>query len=210
MSAVAPGRTIIATARLACAAVGLSVTVAACGGGAPGSGQGGASSAPGSTGFGWFRAASPPSAWNRLGLPGQRAVLAYPPSLHRMESDPGSVTAGLTAAGDRVLVYLNATPKQGDETLRDWPGFRVAHLREEGQTAIHTDAVSRPLRFDGGDGRCVIDDYRTKAHDNHYREIACFVRAAHGGSVLVAATPSAMWARYGGLLERAVSAYRAG
>jgi hypothetical protein len=200
----------IATAWFACAAVGVSVTVAACGGGGTADSSQGASPAPVSARFGWFRAGSPPAAWHRLDLPGQRAVLAYPPSLQRMESDPGSVTAGLTSAGERVLVYLNATPKQGDETLRDWPGFRVAHLREEGQTAIHTDAVSRPLRFTGGNGRCVIDDYRTKEHNNYYREIACFIRTVHGGSVLVAATPSTMWAKYAGLLERAVSTYRAG
>jgi len=197
-------------AAVACLVMGLSATVAACGSGAaPGSGQG-ASPAPGAAGFGWFRAASPPATWHRAELPGGQAVLAYPAPMHRMESDPGAVTAGLTSPRGQVLVYLNATPRQGDETLRDWPGFRVSHLRDEGQTAVHTDAVSQPLRFAGGNGRCVIDDYRTKEHHNHYREIACFIRTAHGGSVLVAASPNAMWAKYAGLLERAVSAYHAG
>jgi hypothetical protein len=195
---------------VACLVMGLLVAVAACGGrAAAGSGQG-ASAAPAAAGFGWFRAAAPPGAWHRLELSGQQAVLAYPPSLHRMASDPGAVTAGLSSAAGRVLVYLNATPRQGDETVRNWPGFRASHLREEGQAAVRIDAVSRPLRFTGGNGRCVMDDYRTKAHNNHYREIACFVQAARGASVIVAAAPSPMWGTYAGLLERAVSSYRAG
>jgi hypothetical protein len=160
--------------------------------------------------FHWFTAAAAPGSWARVSVPGQPAVLSYPHALHAMRSDPGAVSAGLTSATGTVLVYLNVTPRQGHETLRDWPVFRVSHLREEGQRAVHIDATSGRLMFRGGRGRCVIDDYTTKIDANHYREIACFVRAAHGGSVLVAATPDGKWRAYAGLLEQAVSSYRAG
>ena len=40
---------------------------------------------------------------------------------------------------------------------------------------VRVDGVSPPLDFRGGLGRCVIDSYTTKIHDNRYREIACYV-----------------------------------
>jgi hypothetical protein len=53
----------------------------------------------------------------------------------------------------------------------------------------------------------VVDDYISRAHANHYREIACLVRGARATSVVVAATPAADWARYSGLLKQAVDSY---
>jgi hypothetical protein len=53
----------------------------------------------------------------------------------------------------------------------------------------------------------VVDDYTTRVHSNHYREIACFVRGTRAASVLIAATPTTTWARYGALLERVVNGY---
>jgi hypothetical protein len=108
-----------------------------------------------------------------------------------------------------VLVYLNATPRQGDETTRDWPSFRVNHLREEGQRAVHLDAASAVLPFRGGHGRCLIDSYTTTVDTHHYREIACYVRGTHAASVLIAATPQSRWQAYAAVLEQAVSSYMA-
>jgi hypothetical protein len=42
-----------------------------------------------------------------------------------------------------TMVYLNVTPRQGDETLRDWAGFRVDHLRDDdARSALLERAVS--------------------------------------------------------------------
>ena len=160
--------------------------------------------------FAWFRPGSPPTAWLRAGLPGQDAALFYPNSLRPMRGDHGTVTVGRNSRSGTVLVYLNVTPRQGDETLRNWPGFRLDHLREDGETAVHVDGVSPALTFRGGRGRCVIDTYITKIHSNHYQEIACFVQGTHAASVLVAATSAKTWRAYQPLLDRVVSSYRAG
>jgi hypothetical protein len=157
--------------------------------------------------FGWFRERPAPGGWHQAALAARRAVLSYPGSLRPMPGDRGTVTVGLTSPAGATLVYLNVTPRQGSETLRDWPTFRLAHLREDGDTAVRLDAASATLPFRGGHGRCVVDDYITRIRSNHYREIACFVQAAGDASVLIAATPAAAWGRYGALLERVVSGY---
>ena len=162
------------------------------------------------TGFAWFRPGPPPAAWLRASLPGQRATLAYPGSLRAQRTDHGTVTFGRDSRSGAVLVYLNVTPRQGDETLRDWPGFRLDHLRGDGTTAVHLDGASPLLDFRGGQGRCVVDSYTTKIHQNHYREIACFVQGTRAASVLVAATSARTWRAYQPLLDRVVSSYRAG
>ena len=174
------------------------------------SGQAAPRHAAGPAGFTWFRPGSPPAAWLRAGLPGQHAALFYPNSLRPMPGDHGTVTVGRNSRSGTVLVYLNVTPRQGDETLRDWPGFRVAHLRDDGTTGVHLDSVSPSLRFHGGQGRCVIDTYTTKIHSNHYQEIVCFVQGAHAASVLVAATTTGTWRAYQPLLDQVVSTYQAG
>ena len=123
-----------------------------------------------------------------------------------MAGDAGTVTRGLTRAG-RILVYLNVTPRQGDETLPGWARFRLGHLVDDDARSDRLDSQAAWLAFRGGRGSCVIDDYVTKARDHRYREIACYVQGARTSSVLVAATPAADWARYGGLLEQAVDSY---
>jgi hypothetical protein len=55
----------------------------------------------------------------------------------------------------------------------------------------------------------VIDNYTTKIHGNHYREIACYVQGAHAASVLVAATRAPAWRATAALLEKVVSSYQA-
>jgi hypothetical protein len=177
---------------------------------APSAESGRAAPAATAAGFGWFHPGPAPGAWLRASLTGQRGTLSYPGSLGPQHGDPGTVTVGSTARSGQVLVYLNVTPEQGGETLHNWPGFRVEHLREDGQSAVHLDGVSGPLNFRDGHGRCVVDNYATDEHHNHYNEIACIVQGAHATSVLVAATSTAAWQANRALLERVVSSYQAG
>ena len=176
----------------------------------PSAHSGGAAPAATFAGFGWFHPGPAPGAWLRASLSGQSATLSYPGSLRPEHGDPGTVTVGSTATSGEVLMYLNATPKQGDETLRNWTDSRLEHLREDGQSAVHLDGVSGPLNFRGGHGRCVMDNYTTDMHHNHYNEIACIVQGAHAASVLVAATSTAAWQANRALLEKVVSSYQAG
>ena len=160
--------------------------------------------------FAWFRSETAPASWLQASLAGHSGVLSYPSTLRPMSGDAGTVTYGLNTRAGAALIYLNVTPRQGGETLRNWPGFRTEHLREDGETAVRIDATSGTLSFRGGQGRCVVDDYTTKIHNNHYREIACFVQGAtgaHTASVLIAATRAVTWAQYGTLLEQVVNGY---
>lgn len=191
------------------AVAALSLALSGCAGGQPRPAQGHQAGQRAPSGFSWFHPGPAPAAWQWASLAGQRATLSYPPSLHPMRGDPGTITVGSTYRSGAVLVYLNVTPRQGDETLRDWPSFRLDHLREEGQTAVRVGGVSPLLGFRGGRGRCVIDNYTTKIHDNHYREISCYVQGAHAASVLVAAAPAAAWQATAALLEKVVSSYKA-
>lgn len=189
----------------------LSLVLFGCASSQPPSASGaGTAAATAAAGFGWFHPGPAPGAWLRASLSGRSATLSYPGSLRPEHGDPGTVTVGSTAKPGQTLVYLNATPKQGGETLHNWPEFRMAHLREDGQNAVHLDGVSGPLNFRGGHGRCVIDNYTTDVHHNHYNEIACIVQGAHATSVLVAATSAAAWRANRALLEKVVSSYQAG
>ena len=157
--------------------------------------------------FGWLHAGPAPAGWHQATLPGGGAVLSYPPSLHAGPGDGGTVTADLTTASGSFLAYLNVTPRQGDETLANWATFRLGHLRDDDARSATLDASATGLRFRGGTGSCVIDDYLTKTGANHYREIACYVQGAQAASVLIAAAPAADWGTYAGQLEQAVSAF---
>jgi hypothetical protein len=193
----------------------LSLALLGCTSGQGTSGQGSSGhatsgSAASPAAFAWFRPGAAPAAWLRASLPGQRATLSYPDSLSPVHGDHGTVTVGLNSPSGAVLVYLNVTPRQGGETLRNWPSFRLNHLRYDGATAVRVDGVSPSLNFRGGRGRCVIDSYVTKVHANHYQEIACFVQGTHAANVLVAATSARTWRVHQPLLDRVVSTYQAG
>jgi len=161
----------------------------------------------GATGpFNWFRAARPPAGWRHVALPSGSAVLFYPARFRLVSGDPGTASAEVRDRAGNIIGYLNATPKQGHETLGDWPAFRVAHQRDE-DTSVREEARAFGLTFRGGTGSCVIDGYTTPIKHNHYREIACFVMGRHKGSVIVAAATPANWKKIGNDLEEAISAY---
>ena len=151
-----------------------------------------------------------PSGWHSASLLGGRAVLAYPPGMRLVSGDRGTVSAAQFGASGAYMMYLNATPKQSTETLRNWPGFRIEHLKKESAVSAKLIAESRGVRFLGGTGTCVIDTYVTKIKSNHYTELACFVRGQNTASVIVAAAPTAKWASVSPVLMRAVAAYQVG
>jgi len=147
-----------------------------------------------------------PAGWRRAALR-NGAVLAYPAGWRRIKSDRGTVSAALLDAHGRFLAYLNLTPRQGRETLANWPAFRVAHNREEGEAHVVTQGAARGLRFRDGRGTCVRDAYATSS-GAAFVELACLVAGARAQSVIVAAAPPGQWEREGATLRRAVGALR--
>lgn len=134
-------------------------------------------------------------------------MLAYPASMHLVSGDAGTVSAARISSSGLYLLYLNVTPRQGAENLRNWVEFRLDHQREEETPAVRELAAQTGVRFLGGTGSCVTDAYVTKVHSNHYTEIACFVRGRTSATVIVAAAPTADWASAAPVLRRAVAGY---
>ena len=151
--------------------------------------------------------AAAPAGWPRAALPSGTAVLSYPPSLRRLGGDKDAVSAARLGPGGAFQLYLNATPRQGAETRANWTAFRLDLLRSDSAATAHLDAAARGVRFRGGTGSCVIDDYITRIGAHHYQEIACLVQGQTSTSVIVAAAPAAQWALARPLLLRAVAAY---
>jgi hypothetical protein len=158
--------------------------------------------------FSWFRPAPPPPGWRHVVLPSGSAVLFYPSRFRLVSGDPGSATAEVRDRAGNTIGYLNVTPQQGHETLRDWPSFRIAHQRDE-EISAREEARAFGLRFRGGGGSCLIDRYLTPAKHHHYREIACFVVGRHKGNVIVGAAMISNWKTIGSDVEEAISAYQA-
>jgi hypothetical protein len=161
---------------------------------------------PGGT-FGWLVPAPAPAGWRHLVLPNGTSVLSYPPALRPIPGDRDAVSVARRSPSGTYLLYLNATPRQGDENLRHWAAFRLGLLRSGDASSDHQNGAATGLRFRGGTGSCVIDDYVTRIHAHHYEEIACLVQGHAGASVIVAAAPVARWSQARGLLEQAVAAY---
>ena len=148
-----------------------------------------------------------PAGWPHLGLPNGTAVLSYPPSLHPLAGDTDAVSAGRLGPGGAYQLYLNATPRQGTESLRHWAAFRLSLLRSDDAASAHEVGAAEGVKFRGGTGSCLIDAYVTRIGAHHYQEIACLVQGRTSASVIVAAAPSATWAQARPLLFRAVAAY---
>jgi hypothetical protein len=157
---------------------------------------------------GALKAGPAPQGWRHASLPDGGAVMAYPPDMHPVESDKGEVSVADLSAKGTYLLYLNATPRQGRETLSDWPDFRVEHLTDDDASSARLIAESHGVHFFGGTGTCVIDSYITKAKSHHFTELACYVRGATSSSVVIAAAPTADWSKAAPVLKRAVAAYQ--
>ena len=151
--------------------------------------------------------AAAPASWLHLTLPNGTAVLSYPPSLRRIAGDTDAVSAGQVSAGGMIQLYLNATPRQGAERLRQWAAFRLRLLGADDAASAHQVAAAEGVKFRGGTGSCIIDTYVTRIGGHRYEEVACLVQGHASASVIVAAAPAAMWATESPLLLRAVAAY---
>jgi hypothetical protein len=151
--------------------------------------------------------AAAPAGWRHLTLPNRTAVLSYPPSLRPLAGDKVAVSAARRSPGGAFQLYLNATPRQGSERLAGWAAFRLNLLRSDDAASAHEVAAAAGVKFRGGTGSCLIDDYVTRIGAHHYQEIACLVQGRTSASVVVAATPAAMWAQARPLLLRAVASY---
>ena len=156
--------------------------------------------------FAWLRPSGTPAGWSLAALPGGgESRLAIPPRWRQISGDAGTVSAARGGSGRVVDGYLNLTPKQGDETLANWPRFRIAHNRDEGDFHVTQLASGSGLRFRGGHGSCVIDDYNTVR--TRYREIACLVAGRRHSTVIVAAAKPRTWNARHRELEQAVSSF---
>ena len=156
---------------------------------------------PSSRAFSWLRPAPPPPGWNVARS--TAGALAYPPGWTSIKTDPGTASVALLGRGGAIDAYLNATPRQGKETLANWSHFRPAHNKNEGNRNLRLIAASTNLEFRSGRGSCVIDDYTTSKA--RYREIACLVAGPTSSAVIVAAARTALWDQHAVTLERAVS-----
>ena len=185
------------TVGLAVVAAVVLVALAGCGG----SGRGRVSGA-----FAWLRPGSAPTGWTVARIQGG-ATLAYPPGWVAINTDPGTASVALLGSGGRIDGYLNATPRQGNETLADWSRFRPEHNQGEGDRGERLLAATTDGRFRSGRGACVIDTYTTSKAG--YREIACLVSGHGSSAVVVAAAPTALWDRQAATLQRAVSSFTA-
>ena len=103
--------------------------------------------------FTWLRPAAVPAHWKIGRLPSRTADLAYSPGWRSIRTDPGTFSAALLGAHDRIRGYLNATPRSGAETLANWSSFRPAHNGEEGGRNVLSEASASGLRFRSGTGR---------------------------------------------------------
>jgi hypothetical protein len=185
--------------------VAAALVIAGCGGTGPHSAGGGGAAHRSAGAFAWLSPAAPPAGWTLARLQSGRAALAFPPGWRAIHSDPGTVSAALLGPHGRIRGYLNATPRQGGETLAGWARFRPAHNGDEGDMHVVTEASARGLRFSTGSGSCVIDRYATVSA--HYREIACLVRGSHASTVVVGAALPQDWKRLAPQLERSISSF---
>jgi hypothetical protein len=185
------------TVGLVVAAMALTVGVTGCGGSQAGHRRG---AGP----FAWLRPAPPPTGWQVARIP-RGSTLVYPPGWEPIKTDRGTATVALLGGGERIDGYLNATPKQGSETLANWSRFRVDHNRGEGSRQVRLLASANDLRFRSGRGSCVIDSYTTSKAA--YREIACLVAGPNSSAVVVAAAPAELWHDQAATLHRAVSSF---
>jgi hypothetical protein len=198
-----PDRIIDGSRRLLVVAASIAASLGVWGGAADGSSSVNAQ-APA---FRWLQPQRPPHGWKLARLPSGNATFAYPRTWRPIRTDPGTASVALLGPGRTIRGYLNLTPRQGTETLANWPSFRIQHLREEESSKdVRLIASAHGLGFRSGRGSCVIDSYRTSR--TRYREMACLVAGARTSSVLVGAAPSKTWAQQAETIERAIASLR--
>jgi hypothetical protein len=117
------------------------------------------------------------------------------------------VSAARLSSGGAFQLYLNATPRQGNERLAHWAAFRLHLLRSDDAASASLVDAAQGIKFRGGTGSCVMDRYVTRIGGHHFQEIACLVQGHASASVVVAAAPSAQWPTAQPVLLRAVAAY---
>ena len=156
--------------------------------------------------FRWLHPQPPPPGWKLARLPSGAATFAYPRTWRPIRTDPGTASVALLGHAGSIRGYLNVTPREGTETLANWPSFRIHHLGDEGSTDVRLIARAHGLRFRSGRGSCVIDSYRTSRA--RYREIACLVAGNRTSSVVVGAAPSMTWRQQAETIERAIASLR--
>jgi hypothetical protein len=170
------------------------------------SSQPGLSPAGSATGaFVWLRPRAARAGWPLVSI-ADGAAMAYPPGWQRVNGDPGTATAVLRDGHRDFVGYLNLTPHQGDETLRNWRYFRVAHNAQEGDRDVKALAAAQGLRFRSGHGACVRDSYTTST-GARFIELACLVAGPRATSVIVGAAPPGAWTRISPSIELAISAF---
>jgi hypothetical protein len=156
--------------------------------------------------FGWLRPGALPAAWSTLPLPNSPARLPLPPGWRATTTDPGTQTAILRGHSGEIAGYLNATPRQGKESLADWADFRVEHNRDEGDRDVRLLAHVTGFRFPSATGSCVLDAYRTSS-GRRYREVACIVAGHSATTVIVAAAPPRLWDAEAPTIQRAITGF---
>src|SRR6266550_8790039 len=111
-----PDRTIDGSRRLLVVAASIAASLGVWGGAANGSPSVNAQ-APG---FRWLRPQRTPHGWKLARLPSGAASFAYPRTWRTIRTDPGTASVALIGQSHRIRGYLNATPRQGTETLANW------------------------------------------------------------------------------------------
>jgi hypothetical protein len=156
--------------------------------------------------FAWLQPQVAPTGWSTWRLPGSPARLSAAPGWRREHGDAGTRTAVLRTPSGEIAGYLNATPRQGAESPRNWTRFRLAHNRDEGEREVRLLAAATHLRFRSGTGSCVLDSYRTQG-GNRYREVACIVSGRSATTVIVGAAPPLRWQAEAPAIEQAVNSF---
>ncbi len=193
--------------------VALAITVAGCGAASmPATRSAGVTGASAATerataipSFAWLKPGPAPGGWPVVRIP-TGATLPYPPGWRIVAGDRGTATAVLMDSRDRYAGYLNLTPRQGSETLSDWPKFRVGHNADEGDRRVVTLATGSGLAFRMGHGSCVRDAYTTST-GNRYVELACLVTGSRTSAVIVGAAPPRTWSAVAPSIERAIDSF---
>ena len=190
---------------LAAAALVAVLALAGCGGAAR---QAGEHAAGTPARFAWLRPAAAPADWKIGRLPSAHGCFAYPPGWRSIRTDPGTFSAALLGAHDRIRGYLNATPRSGAETLANWSQLPPGPQPRRGRPQRHQRGLGIGVALPFGNGfvrhRPLRDhDRRALSRDRLHRPRRAW---DHGGRCRrpprrLAAVGAATRARGGQLLD---------